>query len=43
MFDESHFAHGDGSFARRLAQLSKLDVLVIDAFAISNMGAAKQK
>jgi DNA replication protein DnaC len=31
-------AHGDGSFARRLAQLAKLDLLVIDDFAISPMG-----
>ena len=42
LFDELHIAHGDGSFARRLAQLAKLDVLVIDDFAISPMGAAER-
>ena len=42
LFDELHVAHGDGSFARRLTQLAKLDVLVIDDFAISPMGAAER-
>ena len=42
LFDELHVAHGDGSFARRLAQLVKLDVLVIDDFAISPMGASER-
>ena len=42
LFDELHVAHGDGSFARRLAQLAKLDLLVIDDFAISPMGAAER-
>lgn len=31
LFDELQVAHGDGSFARRLAQLAKLDLLVIDS------------
>ena len=35
-------AHGDGSFARRLAQLARLDLLVIDDFAISPMGAPER-
>ena len=35
-------AHGDGSFARRLAQLAKLDLLVIDDFAIAPMGARER-
>ena len=35
-------AHGDGSFARRLAQLAKLDLLVVDDFAISPMGPAER-
>ena len=34
--------HGDGSFARRLVQLAKLDLLVIDDFAISPIGAAER-
>jgi DNA replication protein DnaC len=42
LFDELHVAHGDGSFARRLAQLAKLDILVIDDFAISPMGASER-
>ena len=35
-------AHGDGSFARRLAALAKLDLMVIDDFAISPMGPAER-
>ena len=40
LFDELQVAHGDGSFSRRLTQLAKLDVLVIDDFALSPIGAA---
>lgn len=42
LFDELQVAHGDGSFARRLTQLAKLDLLVIDDFAISPMGPAER-
>ena len=42
LFDELQVAHGDGSFARRLTQLAKLELLVIDDFAISPMGAAER-
>ncbi len=42
LFDELHVAHGDGSFARRLVQLAKLDLMVIDDFAISPMGAPER-
>ncbi len=42
MFDELQVAHGDGSFAWRFAQLAKLDLLVIDDFAISPMGPAER-
>ena len=42
LFDELQVAHGDGSFARRLAQLARLDLLVIDDFAISPMSAAER-
>jgi DNA replication protein DnaC len=38
LFDELQVAHGDGSFARRLVQLAKLDLIVIDDFAISPIG-----
>ena len=42
LFDELQVAHGDGSFGHRLAQLARLDLLVIDDFAISPMGAAER-
>jgi len=42
LFDELQVAHGDGSFARKLAQLAKLDVFVIDDFGISPMGAPER-
>jgi len=34
--------HGDSSFARRLAHLARLDLLVIDDFAIAPMGAPER-
>ena len=42
LFDELQVAHGDGSFARRLTQLAKLDLLLIDDFAIAPIGAAER-
>ena len=42
LFDELQVAHGDGSFARRLTQLAKLDLLVLDDFAISPMGGPER-
>ena len=42
LFDELQVAHVDGSFARRLSQLARLDLLVIDDFAISSMGAPER-
>jgi len=42
LFDELQVAHGDGSFARRLTQLARLDLLVIDDFAISPMAAPER-
>jgi len=42
LFDELQVAHGDDSFAQRLAQLARLDLLVIDDFAISPIGAAER-
>lgn len=35
LLEELKVAHGDGSFSRRLAQLAKLDVLLIDDFALA--------
>ena len=37
LFDDLHVAPGYGSFARRMSQLAKLDLLLIDDFAISPM------
>ncbi len=42
LLDELRVAHGDGSFARRLVQLAKLDLLIMDDFAISPMGAPER-
>lgn len=35
LLEELHVAHGDGTFARRLAQLARIDLLAIDDFAIA--------
>lgn len=35
LLEELGVAHGDGSFSRRLAQLAKLDLLLIDDFALA--------
>lgn len=42
LFDELQVAHGDGSYARRMTQLAKLDLLLIDDFAIAPMGSAER-
>lgn len=42
LFDELKVAHADGSFARRLVQLAKLDVLVLDDFALWPIGAVER-
>jgi DNA replication protein DnaC len=39
LLEELHVAHGDGSFARRLAQFAKLDLLILDDFAIAPIAA----
>jgi len=39
LLQELHVAHGDGSFSRRLAQLARLDVLVLDDFALAPIAA----
>ena len=38
LFDELALCHADGSFRKRLAALAKVDVLVIDDFAIAPIG-----
>ena len=35
-------AHGDGSFGRRLAQLARIDLLVLDDFAIAPLAAGER-
>lgn len=40
LLEELRIAHGEGSFPRRLAQLSRLDLLVIDDFAIAPIAAS---
>lgn len=42
LLEELRIAHGDGSFGRRLAQLAKLDLLLIDDFAISPITAPER-
>ncbi|SOZ32735.1 transposase (fragment) [Cupriavidus taiwanensis] len=34
LFEELQIAHGDGSFTRRLAQLARIDVLVLDDWGL---------
>jgi len=42
LLEELRIAHGDGSFGKRLAQLAKLDLLLIDDFAISPITAPER-
>lgn len=42
LLEELRVAHGDGSFARRLAQLARLDLLAIDDFAIAPIMAPER-
>jgi DNA replication protein DnaC len=37
LFEELRIAHGDGSFGRRLVQLAKTDVLILDDWGLSPM------
>jgi DNA replication protein DnaC len=38
LFDELSVCHADGSFRKRLAVIAKIDLVVIDDFAISSIG-----
>ncbi len=40
LFEELRIAHADGSFSRRLAQLAKTDVLLLDDFGLNKIGQA---
>ena len=42
LLEELRVAHGDGSFARRLTQLARIDLLAIDDFAIAPITAAER-
>ena len=42
LLEELRVAHGDGSVARRLAQLARLDLLAIDDFAIAPITAPER-
>ncbi|MGH9520937.1 MAG: IS21-like element helper ATPase IstB [Terriglobales bacterium] len=42
LFDELGLCHADGSFRKRLAAIAKVDLLVIDDFAISPLGARER-
>ena len=42
LFDELSVCHADGSFRKRLAAIAKVDLLLIDDFAIAPMGAPKR-
>ncbi len=39
LFEELRIAHGEGSFSRRLAQLAKTDLLLLDDWALSALDA----
>ena len=43
LLQELQVAHGDGSFGRRLAQLARLDVLVLDDLAIAPISAQERQ
>lgn len=40
LFEELKIAHGDGSFTRRLAQLAKIDVLILDDWGLQDLDQA---
>ncbi len=42
LLQELHVAHGDGSITKRLAQLARLDVLLIDDLALSPITASER-
>lgn len=42
LFDELGLCHADGSFRKRLAAIAKVDVVVIDDFAIAPIGARER-
>jgi DNA replication protein DnaC len=43
LLQELQVAHGDGSFSRRLAQLARLDLLMLDDLAIAPIGVQERQ
>ncbi len=42
VLEELRLAHAEGSFGRRLAQLARVDVLILDDWALAPIGAAER-
>lgn len=42
LLEELRIAHGDGSFARRLAQLARIELIVLDDFALTPLVPGEQ-
>jgi DNA replication protein DnaC len=42
LLEELRVAHGDGSFTRRLVQIARIDLLLIDDFAIAPLSAKER-
>ena len=42
LMEELRVAHGDGSFARRLTQLARIDLLLLDDFGINSPSPGEQ-
>ena len=42
LLEELRIAHGDGSFGRRLAQLARIDVLILDDWAVAPITAPER-
>ena len=42
LLDELRVAHGEGNFAKRLAQLARIDLLMLDDFAIAPIAASER-
>ena len=42
LFEELRIAHADGSFMRRINQLAKTDLLILDDFALAAIGAQER-
>ncbi len=42
LLEELRIAHGDGSFGRRLAQLARTDVIILDDWALAPIGQSER-